>query len=158
MLDNENVLDFVGEVGDASVFDDREPKLQRLVQPGHEFLYLYDFGDSWRRIVKVEAIETRADPMYSAIILDGKRAGPAEDVGGPGGYAAFLDTITKRGNTDEAMEYLEWWKATLIPRRLTAGLPTTRWRKWRGMAGGKIGCGQDSADAPLTVMKPFLHH
>jgi len=29
-------------------------------------------------------------------------------VGGPGGYAAFLDTIGKRRDTDEGIEYLEW--------------------------------------------------
>ena len=86
MLDNENVLEFMEEMADTPVFDDRKAKLQRLVHPGLQFTYLYDFGDCWRHIVKVEAIETRAEPMYSATILDGKRAGPPEDVGGPGGY------------------------------------------------------------------------
>ena len=107
MLDNENVLDFMEEMSDPPVLDDRKAKLQRLVQPGQQFIYTYDYGDSWRHIVKVEAIETRAEPMYCATILAGKRAGPPEDVGGPGGYAEFLDTITKRRDSDEAKDCLK---------------------------------------------------
>ena len=107
MMDNENVPDFMVEMGDTPVFDDRKAKLQRLLRPGQTFTYLYDFGDSWRHIVKVEAIEVRPEPLYSATILDGKRAGPPEDVGGPGGYEAFLDTIGRHGS-DERREYLEW--------------------------------------------------
>jgi len=107
MLDNENVLDYVEEI-DLPLFDDRKAKLQHLVYPVQEFIYLYDFGDNWRHVVKVEAIEERAERMYSATILDGKRAGPPEDVGVVGGYDAFLDTILNRKNSDEAIEYLQW--------------------------------------------------
>ena len=107
MMDNENVPNFMVEMGDTPVFDDRKAKLQRLVRPGQKFTYLYDFGDSWRHIVKVEAIEIQGEPLYSATIRDGKRAGPPEDVGGPGGYEAFLDTVS-RHDSDERLEYLEW--------------------------------------------------
>ena len=135
MLDNENVMEFVDEMGDTPVFDDRKAKLQRVVQPGQEFVYNYDYGDSWRHIIKVEAIEARAEPMYSATILDGKRAGPPDDVGGPGGYAAFLDTITKRRNTDEAIEYLEWAGGDFDPeafdRRIANNmLARMAWNGW----------------------------
>ncbi|GAC1426715.1 MAG: hypothetical protein NVSMB6_26920 [Burkholderiaceae bacterium] len=81
ILDNENVLEFLDETGDTPIVDDRKAKLHHLVQPGQQFLYTYDYGDSWRHIVKVEAIETRAEPMYCATIHDGKRASPPEDVG-----------------------------------------------------------------------------
>ena len=135
MLDNENVLDFMGEMGDTPVFDDRKAKLQRLIQPGQEFLYLYDFGDGWRHIVRVEAIEAQTEPIYSATILEGKRAGPPEDVGGPGGYEAFIDTIIKRRNTDEAIEYLEWVGGDFDPeafdRRIANNtLARMAWNGW----------------------------
>ena len=135
MLDNENVLDFMGEMGDTPVLDDRKAKLQRVVQPGQEFVYTYDYGNSWRHIVKVEAIEARTEPMYSATILAGKRAGPPDDVGGPGGYAAFLDTITKRRNTDEAIEYLDWVGGEFNPeafdRRIANNtLARMAWNGW----------------------------
>ena len=85
MLDNENVLEFLEEMNDRPVFDDRKATLQRLVRLGQKFIYTYDFGNSWRHIVKVEAIEIRDEPLYSATILDGKRADPPENVGGPRG-------------------------------------------------------------------------
>ena len=58
----------------------------------------------------------RTPPIYftspqtaeSDKLLDGKRAGPPEDVGGPGGYEAFLDTILNHPDSDEGIEYLEW--------------------------------------------------
>ena len=135
MLDNENVLEFMDEMADTPVFDDRKAKLQRLVHPGLQFTYLYDFGDCWRHIVKVEAIETRAEPMYSATILDGKRAGPPEDVGCPGGYEAFLDTIINRRDSDEGLECLEWVGGEFDPEafdRRTANNTLARmaWNGW----------------------------
>jgi len=45
MLDNENVLDFMSEMDDTPVVDDRKARLQRLVRVGKEFVYHYDFGD-----------------------------------------------------------------------------------------------------------------
>ena len=135
MLDNENVLDFMDEMGDTPIFDDRKAKLQRLVRPGQQFTYLYDFGDSWRHIVTVEVIETRAEPMYSATILDGERAGPPEDVGGPGGYEAFLDTILNRRESDEGLEYLEWVGGEFDPeafdrRNANNTLARMAWNGW----------------------------
>ncbi len=135
MLDNENVLDFMGEMGDTPVFDDRKARLQKLVRIGQQFLYLYDFGDGWRHIVRVEAIETQAEPIYSATILDGQRAGPPDDVGGPGGYAAFLDTIGKHHDSDEGIEYLEWVGGEFNPeafdQRITNNtLARLAWNGW----------------------------
>ena len=135
MLDNENVLDFMDEMGDTPVFDDRKAKLQRLVQPGQAFLYLYDFGDSWRHIVKVEAIETRAEPMYCATIRDGKRAGPPEDVGGAPGYADFVNSITNHRYSEEAEDRLRWAGGEFDPEafdRRTANNTLARmaWNGW----------------------------
>jgi hypothetical protein len=135
MLDNENVLDFIDEMIDTPVSDDRKAKLQRLVHPGQQFVYLYDFGDSWRHIVTVEAIETRAEPMYSATIINGQRAGPPEDVGGAGGYAAFLDTLINHSDSDEALQYLEWvggeFDSEAFDRRIANNaLARLAWNGW----------------------------
>lgn len=135
MLDNENVLEFVDEMGDTPVFDDRKSKLQRLVRAGQQFVYLYDFGDGWRHIVKVEAVELRANPICCAIILDGERAGPPEDVGGTGGYEEFLDTILNHRGSNEAIEYLEWVGGDFDPaafdRRIANNaLARLAWNGW----------------------------
>ena len=135
MLDNENALEFLDEMSDTPILDDRKIRLQRVVQPGQKFVYTYDYGDSWRHIVKVESVETRAEPMYSATILDGKRAGPPEDVGGPGGYADFLDTIKNHRESEEAQDYLTWVGGNFNPEtfdRRTANNTLARmaWNGW----------------------------
>lgn len=59
------------------------------------FAYLYDFGDGWRHTVTVERIDP-IPPGHAVEItcLAGKRRCPPEDVGGPHGYAAYLDAIS----------------------------------------------------------------
>ena len=55
--------------------------------------YLYDFGDGWEHTIKVERL---IDPMpgvaYPRLIEAAGRC-PPEDIGGPWGYAEFLDAI-----------------------------------------------------------------
>jgi len=107
MLDNEYVLE--GDLNDDELLlDDRKPKLQKILYVGQRFTYLYDFGDNWLHNIRVEKIEQRADPMGSAWIVDGGRAGPPEDVGGIGGYDEFVSTIQKAPDSDEARDYLNW--------------------------------------------------
>ncbi|MDB5794349.1 MAG: plasmid pRiA4b ORF-3-like family protein [Noviherbaspirillum sp.] len=107
MLDNDNVLDMI-EDPDQIPLDDRKAKLQRLVYPGQTFTYLYDFGDNWTHLIKVEKIETRMQKMGAAYIIDGGRAGPPEDVGGVHGYEDFLNAIKNRRRSQEARDYLQW--------------------------------------------------
>ena len=69
--------------------------------------YLYDFGDSWDHAIKIERI---ADPepgrRYPRLIgLQGRC--PPEDVGGPPGYAAFLDALADPAHEDH--EHLRSW-------------------------------------------------
>jgi len=59
-------------------------------------------------VVTVEKVETRPEKMGSAWILDGKRAGPPEDVGGQPGYEEFLNTILQKKHSQEASDYLKW--------------------------------------------------
>ena len=53
-------------------------------------------------------IETRSEPMYCASVLDGKRAGPPEDVGGIPGHGDFVDSITNHRYSEEAEDRLRW--------------------------------------------------
>ena len=135
MLDNENVLEFLDPRRRTPIEGDRKAKLQRVVEPGKKFIYTYDYGDSWRHIIKVEAIEIQDEPLYCASIFDGKRAGPPEDVGGPPGYANFVDTITNHRDTDEAEDYLRWEGGEFDPEqfdRRTAKITPARmgWNGW----------------------------
>jgi hypothetical protein len=115
--------------------DDRKARLQRLVYPGQTFTYLYDFGDSWRHTITVEQVETRAEQISSAYILDGKRACPPDDVGGTGGYEEFLETILHQKESREARDYLNWVDCDFNPEafdRRTANITLLRmaWNGW----------------------------
>lgn len=67
-------------------------------------LYEYDFGDLWQHEIRVEAkIERNPAKNYPAC-ADGARAGPPEDVGGPGGYEVFLFRI---GAGDDAPSFYD---------------------------------------------------
>jgi len=69
--------------------------------------YTYDFGDSWRHEVELEAILPRQKGVTYPLCVDGARACPPEDCGGPHGYENFLDII-KDINHDEHDSMLEW--------------------------------------------------
>lgn len=53
-------------------------------------LYEYDFGDNWRHLIRLERLPRDAGVNYPRCNPAG-RSGPPEDVGGPHGYAEFLE-------------------------------------------------------------------
>lgn len=53
-------------------------------------IYEYDFGDNWRHQLRLERRPREEGAIYPRCIA-GSRSGPPEDVGGPFGYADFLD-------------------------------------------------------------------
>lgn len=79
-----------------------------LAQAGGKiFQYVYDFGDGWEHTVKVEAIaEAAPDAVYPRLVA-AERACPPEDVGGPWGYADYLEAIADPKHERHA-ELIEW--------------------------------------------------
>ena len=77
---------------DQRVYKARSIRLKSLVTRGVErFLYLYDFGDSWRHDISIESVrDGDADVDYPAFV-GGERRGPPEDVGGVVGFMEFLE-------------------------------------------------------------------
>jgi hypothetical protein len=72
-----------------------------------EFVYDYDFGDSWRHLIKVTPVtKPNADWSYPLCIA-GARAAPPDDVGGVPGYFEFLSAI-KNPKHEEHAHMLEW--------------------------------------------------
>ena len=57
---------------------------------GLEFSYVYDFGDHWVHRVRLEEQLVINPAPKKAECIEGARACPPEDVGGPHGYAKFL--------------------------------------------------------------------
>jgi hypothetical protein len=68
--------------------DATRAKLNQLgLRSGESFHYTYDFGDDWRHLVEVIALEKSNDPDWLPCVLDGARRGPPEDCGGPYRYS-----------------------------------------------------------------------
>jgi hypothetical protein len=80
---------------EAGLQDDREWTLAEVLKTvAQEFVYVHDFGDHWehRLIVEPES-RTEAGAGFAPICLAGENAAPPEDVGGPPGYAEFLEAL-----------------------------------------------------------------
>jgi hypothetical protein len=91
--------------------------------------YEYDFGDDWIHEIQFEAWPERAAKTKYPLCVDGARACPPEDTGGPYGYGDFLYALSDP-NDERHEEYLEWYgkfdaesfdakKATRAMRRMT---------------------------------------
>jgi hypothetical protein len=94
----------------------REDRVTLAVALGarKSFVYLYDFGDGWEHRVSVEKILPPDPQLKLPQCLDGANACPPEDVGGPPGYADFLEAI--RGPAHEEHEsMLEWCGGAFDP-------------------------------------------
>jgi hypothetical protein len=71
------------------------------------FKYLYDFGDGWEHKVRIEkTCEPVADAIYPRLV-DASGRGPPEDVGGPWGYAEYLEAMANP-NHERHAEMVEW--------------------------------------------------
>jgi hypothetical protein len=94
--------------GELDMASARKPRLGAFVAGGvKKFRYLYDFGDNWEHEIVVEkVIEPAADVTYPRCI-EGRRACPPEDCGGPWGYEHFLEVI-RDPRHKEHEETLEW--------------------------------------------------
>ena len=77
-----------------------------LAKPGDRLGYEYDFGDGWIHEVKLEAVHVQSARLTTPLCLDGARACPPEDCGGPPGFAHVLDAIANPKRADK--ELAEW--------------------------------------------------
>ncbi|HOD08767.1 MAG TPA: plasmid pRiA4b ORF-3 family protein [Myxococcota bacterium] len=97
-------LNFAGTwyVDDPEGPDDGLPAIKHslkdaVARHGTSFLYAYDFGDGWEHDVTVlDQDYQRAPGAQPVECLDGMGACPIENVGGPFGYAEFLEAMADR--------------------------------------------------------------
>ncbi|HEX6087278.1 MAG TPA: plasmid pRiA4b ORF-3 family protein [Thermoanaerobaculia bacterium] len=81
-------------------------RLRDVVKARSRFTYQYDFGDDWVHVIRVEkatADTTDVEP----VCIDGARACPPEDSGGPFGYAEKLEAFARPRR--RATAYLREW-------------------------------------------------
>lgn len=90
------------------VISERKTRVGQLLQHAKaRLLYTYDFGDGWEHEVVVESIKDPSPDARYPRVIDGKRACPPEDVGGPPGYADFLDAVSNPAH-EEYASMIEW--------------------------------------------------
>ena len=89
----DDVIDAGGDIDFASA---RKAKLRQFVQAGvKRFRYTYDMGDNWEHVIQVEKV-LDADPQVKyPRCVEGSRACPPEDCGGPWGYEKLLVAIAE---------------------------------------------------------------
>lgn len=78
------------------------------------FVYLYDFGDGWEHRVNVEKVLPPDPGLKLPLCLGGANACPLDDVGGPPGYADFLEAI-RNPRHEEHAAMLEWCGGAFDP-------------------------------------------
>jgi hypothetical protein len=86
-----------------------------LCDEGEMFGYQYDFGDNWEHDVVVERIVTGAK-VTDARRLEGERACPPEDVGGPPGYTEYLEAMQDPSHPEHE-QMVEWRGPSFDPER-----------------------------------------
>jgi hypothetical protein len=71
--------------------------------------YMYDFGDGWSHKVELEAIQPREPGVKYPRCLDGARACPPEDCGGPPSYKRICAALANPAKADEdTTDLLDW--------------------------------------------------
>jgi pRiA4b ORF-3-like protein len=76
--------------------------------------YLCDFGDGWEHTIKVERIDAAVPGELYPRLLEATGRCPPEDIGGPPGYAEFLEVIADPDH-ERHDELTEWYDADFDP-------------------------------------------
>ncbi|HEY6273753.1 MAG TPA: plasmid pRiA4b ORF-3 family protein [Terriglobales bacterium] len=93
---------------ERKVIDERRVRLWEVApRVGTQFEYLYDFGDSWRHDLVLEAIALPNPGTEYPHCLAGKRRTPPEDVGGSSGYEDYLKAMADPEH-EEHESMLQW--------------------------------------------------
>lgn len=105
---------------DQNLADARNVRLAALLARGvRQLVYTYDYGDDWRHLITVEAVEpSEADRLYPRFVT-GERQSPPEDVGGFPGFEPFLEAMADPAHPEHA-DLLRWhggpFDPTLVDR------------------------------------------
>jgi len=84
---------------------------------GGEMEYHYDMGDGWRHGIVIESpLREWADgDLPLPVCVAGENACPPDDVGGPHGYALFLEIIADRAH-DQHEDMVRWIGGVFDPK------------------------------------------
>ncbi|OZC96304.1 hypothetical protein CH275_26610 [Rhodococcus sp. 06-235-1A] len=103
------------EPDDEAVSEERVRIDEVLTARGSVMTYEYDFGDGWTHTVVLEQIDSDIDDLRS-VCLDGARACPPENCGGPSHYAQDLEIASDPADPEFPV-LLTRWGPTFDPDR-----------------------------------------
>ncbi len=103
-----SVPDPEDDLYERRVIDESRVQLREVVpRVGTPFEYLYDFGDSARHDLLLEALVLPDPGALYPRCLAGERKAPPEDVGGSSGYADYLEAMADPQH-EEHENMLQW--------------------------------------------------
>lgn len=94
--------------------NERHVRLGDIAAEGDKLIYEYDFGDGWEHEIKVEKAFAPESGVRYPRCIQGKRACPPEDCGGPWGYEHLLEVLANPEHPEHA-ETREWLRADFDP-------------------------------------------
>lgn len=82
-----------------------------------EFAYRYDMGDGWQHRLVIESLPRVAETQDVSlpVCLAGENACPPEDVGGPDGYALFLEILANLKH-EQHRDMVRWIGGVFDPK------------------------------------------
>jgi len=92
-----------------------------------KWIYEYDFGDGWRHEIAFEGYPPVEKGTKFPLCLEGERACPPEDCGGPWGFTDYLEALADPKH-EEHEELLEW-RGPFDPEAFDAKKVTREMRK-----------------------------
>ncbi len=87
--------------------------------------YDYDLSEGWEHLVEVVAVEAWNADVPPVALLDGARACPPEDCGGPEGYEHLIDALTDPDDAEHD-EVVLWLGDHFDPAELDLALVNRR--------------------------------
>lgn len=97
--------------------------------------YTYDFGDDWLHEIVFEGCGPVAPRMKYPLCVEGARAAPPEDCGGPWGFGEILQLLElPPGERDENPSELMDWLGPFDPDEFDAQKITKKMRQWARFA------------------------
>lgn len=97
--------------------DEREAALGAIASAQGRLEYAYDFGDDWVLEIAVKASPPLEPNAPKAECLEGARAGPPDDCGGPGGYERLVEVLADKTHEDYK-DLRRWAGARFHPEKL----------------------------------------
>jgi Plasmid pRiA4b ORF-3-like protein len=94
--------------------DEKTVTVLQALRDERRFRFDYDFGDNWQHDVTIESLTWSYFGLKYAVVLDGDRACPPDDVGGVPGYAEFVEAMGDPHH-EEHEDYVEWVGGTFDP-------------------------------------------